>query len=79
MPEVRPNISVQLPADDRAPPPHVPGVESVAREVVMLPAAQDLCGDWVEIVTTVLVAVIVVVVAGEAAHSVVRSLVSEWE
>ena len=44
----------------------------------MLPAAQDLCGDWVEIVTTVLVAVIVVVVAGEAAHSVVRSAVSEW-
>ena len=63
MPEVRPNISVQLPADDWAPSPHVPGVESVSREVVMLPAAKNIVGDGIEIVSTMNVAVIVVVVA----------------
>ena len=65
-----PNISVQLSGDDWASSSHVPVVESVSREVVMLPATKDIIGDRIEVVTAVLVAVIVVVVAGEGAHRV---------
>ena len=66
-----PNISVQLSGDDWTSSSHIPVVESVSREVVMLPAAKDIIGDRVEVVTAVLVAVIVVVVAGEASRRVV--------
>ena len=57
---------IELSADERALGPVVPVVESFTRESVMLPAAKDIIGDGVEIVTGVLVAIIVVVVAGEA-------------
>ena len=60
------NISIQFSADDWASSSNVPEVESLSREVVMLPAAKDIIGYRVEIVTTVLVAVIVDVVTGEA-------------
>ena len=65
------NISIQLSGDDWASSSHVPEVESLSREVVMLPAAKNISGDGVEVVTTVLVAVIVVVVTGEASRRVV--------
>jgi hypothetical protein len=65
-----PNISVQLPGDDWTSSSHVPAVQSVSGEVVMLPAAKDIIGDRIEVVTAVLVAVIVVVVAGEGARRV---------
>jgi len=61
-----PIISIELSADERALGHVVPVVESFARESVMLPAAKDIIGDGVEIVTGVLVAIIVIVVAGEA-------------
>ena len=50
---------------------HVPEVESLSREVVLLPAAKNIFGDGVKVVTTVLVAVVVVVVTGEVSGRVV--------
>ena len=67
----RSNISIQLSGDDWASSSCVPEVESLSGEVVMLPAAKDISGDRVEVVTTVLVAVIVIVLAGEASHRIV--------
>ena len=45
---------------------HVPAVESLSREVVMFPAAKDITGAWVEVVSTVFVTIIEVVTGGEA-------------
>ena len=59
------HLPVELPGDERALSPAIPVVESLSREVVMLPATKDICGDGIEIVTAVLVAIIVVVTAGE--------------
>ena len=53
-----PNISVQLSGDDLTSSSHIPVAEGVSREVVMLPATKDICGDGVEIVTAVLVKVL---------------------
>ena len=58
-------IPVELSCHKRTLCPVVPVVESVSREVVMLPVAENIGTDWVEIVARVLVAVIEVVVAGE--------------
>ena len=63
-------IPVELSGDERTLSPAVPVVESVSREVVMLPATKDICGDGVEIVTAVLVAIIVVVAGGKAIHRI---------
>ena len=65
------NISIKLSGHDWASSSHVPQVESLSREVVMLPAAKNISGNGVEVVSTVLVAVIVVVVTGEASRRVV--------
>jgi len=45
--------------------PHIPVVESVSREVVMFPAAQDIIGDMVVVVREVFVAIIEVVTTGK--------------
>ena len=60
------DLPIELSGDERTLGHVVPVVESVARQSVMLPAAKDIIGDGVEITTGVLVAIIVVVVAGEA-------------
>jgi hypothetical protein len=59
------HLPVELPGDEGTLSPVVPVVESLSRAVVMLPATKDICGDGIEIVTAVLVAIIVVVTAGE--------------
>merc|ERR1739838_645264 len=59
-------ISVKLSSYKRTLGPHVSEVKSVSREVVMFPAAKDIIGDGVEVVSTVFVTIIVVVTAGEA-------------
>ena len=56
-----PLVPVELPGHQGAGGPDVPLSESLLAEVVMLPAAQDILGDGVEVVTAVLVTVIVVV------------------
>ena len=63
-------IPVQFPGNKGALGSDVPGVQSVCREVVMLPSAKDIIGDGIEIVTAVLVAIIVVVVKGKAIHRI---------
>ena len=65
------NISIQLSGYDWTSSSHVPEVESLSREVVKLPATKDISGDGVEVVGTVLVAVVVVIVTGEASFRVV--------
>ena len=59
-------VPVQFPGNKGALGSDVPGVQSVCREVVMLPSAKDIIGDGIEIVRRVLVTIIVVVTAGEA-------------
>jgi len=66
-------VPVELPGHQRAGGPDVPLSESLLAEVVMLPAAQDILGDGVEVVTAVLVTVIVVVADGETVRRVGRS------
>ena len=52
-------VPVELPGHQGAGGPYIPLSESLLAEVVMLPAAQDILGDGVEVVTAVLVTVIV--------------------
>ena len=66
MPRIHSLVPHQLPGYDWASCPGVPVVQCFCGEVVVLPATKDISGDGVEIVTAVLVAVIIVVVAGEA-------------
>jgi len=58
-------IPIKLSCDKRTFGPHVPEVEGVSREAVVFPTAENIIGDGVEIVSTVLVAIIVVIMAGE--------------
>ena len=67
MPRIHSLVPHQLPGYDWASCPGVPVVQCFFREVVVLPPAKDISGDGVKVVTAVLVAVIVVVEAGEAA------------
>ena len=69
----RAKISVQFSGDNWASRPLVPVVDCVSREVVMFPAAKDIIGDGVEVVSTVFVTVIVVVTAGETVSRIVAS------
>jgi len=62
-------IPVNFPGDQGALGSHVPVVESVSREVVMFPAAQDIIGDGVEVVRKVFVAIIEVVTTGKTVLS----------
>ena len=67
----RAKISVQLSGDNWASRPLVPVVDCVSREVVMFPAAKDIIGDGVEVVTTVFNTVIVVVTGEKGVHRVI--------
>ena len=69
----RAEISVQLSGYDWASCTLVPEVHCVSREVVMFPAAKDIIGDGVEVVTTVFVTVIVVVTARKTFCRIVAS------
>ena len=69
----RAEISVQLSGYDWASCTLVPEVHCVSREVVMFPAAKDIIGDGVEVVSTVLVTVIVIVTTGETVGRIVAS------
>jgi len=64
----RGDISIQLPGNYGATVPLVPTVNCSIREVIMLPAAQNIISDGVEIVTIMLGTVIVVVTFGESTH-----------
>ena len=71
MPKIRSLISVKFSGYDWASRPRVSVVEGVSREVVMFPVAKDIIGDGVEVVTTVLVTVRVVVTGEECVHRVI--------
>jgi len=64
-------VPVQFPRHKRTCSTMVSLIESLRTEVVMFPAAKDILGDGVEVVTPMLVTIIVVVTAGEAVHRVV--------
>ena len=58
-------ISVWLSCCRRATGPGAPRLGGVGREIVVLPIAKDIIGGRVEVVKAMLVAIIVVIVAGE--------------
>jgi len=64
-------VPVDFSCDKGALGPHVPVVEGVTREVVVFPTAKDIIGDGVEIVSTMLVTIIVVIVAGKASKAMI--------
>merc|ERR1712106_287636 len=70
------HVSVQFPRHKRTCRPLVSLIESLRTEVEMFPAAKDILGDGVEVVTPMLVTIIVVVTAGEAVHRVTSFRIS---
>jgi len=66
----RPEISCEFPADKRTGGSLVPLIQSLAAEVVMLPAPHHLASDRVEIVPGVPAGVVVVVVTPEAVRGI---------
>ena len=63
---LRADVSVELPAQYRAPRPGVPRAERLAGDVEVLPWAKEFSGHWVQIVPTMLDPVIVVIATGES-------------